>query len=115
MKRLSVVVLCGVVMLLAGARAKPLVWEAPYTPTRLEWLALQCNLNHRQRHELVHASFLAMPPDTLEVVVKFGKTAKKEAELREGVRKAAKEYALGMAKAMGWNDPLKIEVIDVAL
>jgi len=115
MKRLSVFVLCAVALLLLGARGKPLVWEAPYTPTRLEWLALQCNLNHRQRHEFVHASFLAMPPDKLEVLVKFGKTANKEAGLREGVRKAAKEYALGIAKAMGWNDPLEIEVVDVAL
>lgn len=115
MKRLSVLLLCGVALLLVGGRKQELVWETPYTPTRLEWLALQCNLNHRQRHEFVHASFIAMPPNTLEVVVKFGAGAKKEEELRQSVRKAAKEYAIGMAKAMGWTDPIKIEVVDVAL
>lgn len=113
MKRLSIILVCGAAMLLVAARKQELVWEQPYTPTRLEWLALQCNLNHQQRHEFVHASFLALPPNKLEVVVKFGKNAKKEEELREGVRKAAKEYASGMAKAMGWTDPLEIVVVDV--
>lgn len=72
-------------------------------------------MNHRQRHEFAHASFLVLPPDTQAVVVKFGGNAKQEGMLRDGMRKAAKDYAQGMAKALGWAEPLNATVVEAAL
>lgn len=114
MKRLSVLALCSIAILLVSGRKQITSWESPYTPTRLEWLALQCNLNHSRTFEAAHASFLAVPPNKLEVIVRLAPEAKaKDAKTRQDVQDAAKEYVGRLANAMGWKEPLEVEAIEV--
>ncbi|MGD9724104.1 MAG: hypothetical protein AB7O59_23005 [Pirellulales bacterium] len=113
-KQLSIVLACVVAVLLLGASRNQPTWESPYTPTRLEWLALQCNVNHRQRYEFVHSTYLAEPPNKINAVVKFAEKAKSlDPELRKGVTQAATDYVRDLAKAMGWTEPVEVEVTEV--
>lgn len=114
MKRFGVLFLCVFALGLIGARKQDPSWNDPYTPTRLEWLALQCNVNHRQVNTMVHTSFVAVPPNKIETVVKFAPEAKQlDAKVRKDVDDGAKEYVLGMAKAHGWTTPLEVHATDL--
>ena len=112
MNRLNVLLLCGAIISAGAAKQLP-HWEEPYMPSRLEWLVLQCNLNHRQRHAVAHATFLAMPPNKVEVVIKLTKDAKKDKPLHDNLQKASTDYVKGMAKLLGWTDPLDVEAVEV--
>ena len=114
MRRATVALVCLAAVALLGAARYQSTWETPYTPTRLEWLALECNLNHRQRYEFVHSTYLAQPPNKVHVVIKFAEKAKSvPAKLRTDVADAAKEYVRETAKALGWTEPVEIEATEI--
>ncbi|MBL9123843.1 MAG: hypothetical protein JNG90_09440 [Planctomycetaceae bacterium] len=114
MKRFGMLLVCGVALGFLGAKQQDAFWQAQYAPTRLDWLAMQCNVNHRQRYEMVHSGFVAVPPNKIEIVVKLSKEARQlDPELIKSVNQGAKEYVHGMAKAMGWTAPLEVHATDM--
>lgn len=114
MKRWVVLPFSLALIFLIGAQGKERGWETLYTPTRLEWLALQCNVLHPQKYNLIHSTFIAAPPDKIEVVVKLNEQARQvDKSLRQELAEEAKTYVRNCAKAHDWSDPLEIEVIEV--
>jgi hypothetical protein len=113
-KKLALALPCIAAVALLGAARVQSSWEAPYTPTRLEWLALECNLNHPQRYEFVHSTYLAESPNKINVVITFAEKAKTVAPgLRKDVADAAKDYVRDTAQAMHWTEPVEIETTEV--
>jgi hypothetical protein len=114
MNRFCVLLLCLVSVFLISGQSKEPDWQSPYTPTRLDWLVLQCNVHHPHRYHMVHTSFVASPPNKVEVVVKIDADRKQaDAALRKAIGESGNEYVHNMARAMGWNEPLDVHATEV--
>lgn len=115
-----IVVLCAAVAGFVAAlatlhsRAAPVPPEPgmlPYTPTRVEWLALELEASYRQDFSndsdySVH--YLAKPPNTILIFVHY-RNETSAAKVDSGID-AAKQIVRQTASAHNWSSWVKVEV-----
>lgn len=113
MKRWILFALCVVVGVQVSAQQMTNHWLEPYTPTRLEWLSVECNELLGRHDKAVHLSFVPQPPNEIKVLVTFTSAAVKTAGERANFIKEAKDAVHSTAKSLGWSDPIAVEAVVV--
>jgi hypothetical protein len=81
----------------------------PYTPTKIEWLALAVNSQLRQDSSADRPFFLSvvqMDHETLLIVVRYHPTVNRE--MMNSTINTAREVILSTAKGYGWDKWVKI-------
>ena len=83
--------------------------RTPYTPTRLEWLALQLNAQARlfEDDARVATMFKSQPPNT--IVVWVGHGSKVSFERAKNAAEYGAEVAKNMAKNFGWDAWVRVK------
>ncbi len=116
----SIVLICATVAGLVAAfatlhsSAAPVPTEpgmVPYTPTRIEWLALELEASYREdigsdNDYSVH--YLAKPPNTVIIFVHY--TGKTSAAIVDRGIDTAKQLVKQDASSHGWSSWVKVEV-----
>lgn len=109
-----------VAALLCVAAQKNESGSDPYTPTKLEWLAMEANVQADEslRSEAYHITAIPKPPNTILLQVSIAPTfegARGGEELLKMAIGGRAEYVTGMARAKGWLNWLQIkqEVFDM--
>ena len=90
-------------------RAQP--GMTPYTPTRLEWLALDLEASYHEdigRNSDYSLHYLPKPPNTVLIFVHYKSEA--SAETVNHAIDAAKEVVYQDASSHGWRSWVKVEV-----
>jgi len=83
----------------------------PYTPSRLEWLALELEASYRQdfsRDSDYDVHYLAKPPNTILIFVHYRSEA--AAGTADYATNTAKQLVTQDASAHGWSSWVKVEV-----
>jgi len=83
----------------------------PYTPTRLEWLALDLEASYHEdfgRNSDISLHYLPKPPNTVLIFVHYKSEA--SAEIVNHAIDAAKEVVNQDASSHGWRSWVKVEV-----
>src|SRR5215467_7333194 len=90
-------------------RAQP--GMTPYTPTRLEWLALDLEASYHEdigQNSVYSLHYLPKPPNTVLIFVHYKSEA--SADAVNHAIDAAKEVAYQDASSHGWRSWVKVEV-----
>src|SRR5215469_18536946 len=83
----------------------------PYTPTRLEWLALDLEASYHEdiaRNSVYSLHYLPKPPNTVLIFVHYKSEA--SAETVNHAIDSAKDVVYQDASSHGWRSWVKIEV-----
>lgn len=115
----SIVLICAAVAGLVAAlatlhsSAAPVPTEpgmVPYTPTRIEWLAMELEASYREDigSDNYSVHYLAKPPNTVLIFVRY--TGKTSAAIVDRGIDTAKQLVKQDASSHGWSPWVKVEV-----
>ncbi len=83
--------------------------DMPYTPTKLEWLALQLNILAGYQTENIDIDYIEVKnKDT--IVIHIGYSPNTSAEILTLAEKASKDAVRRLAKLYGWDNWVKIDL-----
>jgi len=113
MKQIVLGLCAGLLLAAVAVRSSPPAQPGmmPYTPTRLEWLAVDLEASYHQ--DFSHDSplslhYLPKPPNTVLIYVHY--TSETSPAALEGAIDAAKGQVNQDASSHGWSSWVKIEV-----
>ena len=112
--KLIIPVVCVLLLLAAFVvRSNPSTQPGmlPYTPTRLEWLAVDLEASYHQdfsRDSDISLHYLPKPPNTVLVILHY--TSQTSPETVDRAINTAKELVTADASSHGWSSWVNIEI-----